>query len=92
VGALLWTRCLLQYHQKPEAGKKDFFVDVLMTGSALGAYSNCLVVPGEEPSHVSTSFILGALGERLVVAFSVASFLQLEHSLETVQENWMTYI
>jgi hypothetical protein len=55
----------------PKAGgwKKNFFVDVLITGSALGAYSNCLVVPREEPSHVSTSFSLGALSERLVVGF-----------------------
>jgi hypothetical protein len=48
---------------------KYFFVDVLMTGSTLGAYSNCLVVPGEEPSPISTSFSLGSLGEHLVVGF-----------------------
>jgi hypothetical protein len=55
----------------PKAGgwTKYFFVDVLMTGSTLGAYSNCLVVPREEPSPVSASFSLGALDEHLVVGF-----------------------
>jgi hypothetical protein len=55
----------------PKSGgwAKNFFVDVLMTGSALGAYSNYLVVPGEEPLLVSASFILGALDECLVVGF-----------------------
>jgi hypothetical protein len=48
---------------------KTFFVVVLMTGSGLGMYSNCLAVPGEEPSPVSGSFSFGALGERLVVGF-----------------------
>jgi hypothetical protein len=46
---------------------KSFFVEALITGSALREYFNCLVVLGEEPSHVSTSFILGALNERLVI-------------------------
>jgi hypothetical protein len=45
------------------------FVEVLMTGFALGAYSNYLVLPGEEPSPIFSSFILGALGECLVVGF-----------------------
>jgi hypothetical protein len=49
--------------------KKDLFVEVLMTGSTLGAYSNCLIVPGEEPSLVSASFRLGALNECLVIGF-----------------------
>jgi hypothetical protein len=40
-----------------------------MTGSALGAYSNFLVVPEEEPSPISGYFIFCALDERLVVGF-----------------------
>jgi hypothetical protein len=48
---------------------KTFFVVVLTIGSSLGAYSNCLAVPREEPSLVSGFFIFGALGERLVVGF-----------------------
>jgi hypothetical protein len=48
---------------------KYFFVDVLMTRSTLGVYSNCLVVPREEPSPISAYFSLGSLGEHLVVGF-----------------------
>jgi hypothetical protein len=48
---------------------KDFFVEVFMTGSSLGVYSNYLTIPGEEPSPVSASFSLGSLGEHLVVGF-----------------------
>jgi hypothetical protein len=48
---------------------KTFFVAVLMIGSTLGAYSNCLTVPREEPSPISSSFSFGALDERLVVGF-----------------------
>jgi hypothetical protein len=54
---------------KARGWTKYFFVVVLMTGSTLGAYSNCLAVPGEEPSPISGSFIFGALGEHLVVGF-----------------------
>jgi hypothetical protein len=54
---------------KTEGWTKAFLVDVLMTGSTLGAYSNCLIVPREEPSPILASFSLGALGERLVVGF-----------------------
>jgi hypothetical protein len=54
---------------KARGWTKYFFVDVLITGSALGVYSNCLVVPGEESSPVSASFSLGSLGKRLVVGF-----------------------
>jgi len=54
---------------KARGWKKSFFVDVLMTGFSLGAYSNSLVVPREEPSPVSTYFSLGALDEHLVVGF-----------------------
>jgi hypothetical protein len=55
----------------PKTGgwKNDLLVEVLMTGSTLGAYSNCLTVLGEEPSLVFDSFILGNLGEHLVVGF-----------------------
>jgi hypothetical protein len=35
----------------------------------LKAYSNCFVIPGEEPSPTSGSFIFGALNDRLVVGF-----------------------
>jgi hypothetical protein len=61
----------------PKVGglEKYFFVNVLMIGSTLGAYSNCLVVPVEEHSHVSTSFSLGALDECLVVGFLGNIFL-----------------
>jgi hypothetical protein len=48
---------------------KDFFVEVFMTDSTLGVYSNFLVVPGEEPSPISASFSLGALDKHLVVGF-----------------------
>jgi hypothetical protein len=48
---------------------KTFFFVVLMIGSSLGTYSNCLVVPGEEPSSVSGYFSFNALGECLVVGF-----------------------
>jgi hypothetical protein len=48
---------------------KTFFVVILMTGSGLGMYSNCLVILGEEPSHANGSFSLGALSENLVVVF-----------------------
>jgi hypothetical protein len=48
---------------------RAFFVEVFMTDSSLGVYSNYLVVPGEEPSPVSSSFSLGALVKRLVVGF-----------------------
>jgi hypothetical protein len=60
----------------PKAGdwSKYFFVEVLMIGSALGVYSNGLVVPGEEPSPVLASFSLGTLGKRLVVRFLGGTF------------------
>jgi hypothetical protein len=48
---------------------KTFFVDVLMTGSDLGIYSNYLATPGEEPSPTSGSFNFGALGDHLVFGF-----------------------
>jgi hypothetical protein len=40
-----------------------------MTGSGLGAYSNCFVAPGEELSPTSGLFIFSALRDRLVVGF-----------------------
>jgi hypothetical protein len=46
-----------------------FLVDALMTSSTLGENSNCLVVSGEYPSPISTSFNFGALDERLVIGF-----------------------
>jgi hypothetical protein len=49
--------------------KKAFLVEFFMTSSALGVYSNCLTVPGEETPPVSSSFSLGALGEHMVVGF-----------------------
>jgi hypothetical protein len=48
---------------------KTFFVVVLMTGSIIGMYSNCLMVPREEPSPISSYFRFGSLDERLVVGF-----------------------
>jgi hypothetical protein len=48
---------------------KVFFVNVLMTGSGLGMYSNCFVTPGEVPTPTSSYFIFGALNDRLVVGF-----------------------
>jgi hypothetical protein len=54
---------------KARGREKYFFVKVLMIGSALGAYSNCLAVAREEPSPNSTYFRFGALDECLVVFF-----------------------
>jgi hypothetical protein len=48
---------------------KTFFVIFLTISSTLGAYSNFLVVPGEEPSPVFGSLSFGALNEFLVVGF-----------------------
>jgi hypothetical protein len=45
---------------------KIFLVDVLITGSDLGANSNCFVGPGDKPSSTSGSFRLDALGDHLV--------------------------
>jgi hypothetical protein len=54
---------------KARGWMKTFFVVVLMTSSGLGAYSNCFVIPGEEPSPTSGSFSFGALDDHLVVGF-----------------------
>jgi hypothetical protein len=54
---------------KARGWMKTFFIVVLMIVSGLVMYSNCLVVLGEETSHVSSYFIFGALGECLVVGF-----------------------
>jgi hypothetical protein len=54
---------------KVEGWMKSFFVVVLTTGSTLGVYSNCLAVPGEEPSPIFGSFSFGALEKNLVVGF-----------------------
>jgi len=48
---------------------KIFLVDVLMTGSGLGANSNCFAGPGEKLSPTSNYFSLGALDDCLVVGF-----------------------
>jgi hypothetical protein len=48
---------------------KTFIVDVLMSGSDLGANSNCFAAPGEDSSPIYGSFILGLLDNRLVVGF-----------------------
>jgi hypothetical protein len=48
---------------------KSFFVVVLLIGFSLGVYSNCLMVPKEEPSPISGSFSFGSLDEHLVVGF-----------------------
>jgi hypothetical protein len=66
--------------------EKDLFVEVLITGFALGAYSNYFAVPREETSPISNSLILSALGECLVVGFLKDIFLQLEKILETLEE------
>jgi hypothetical protein len=72
---------LWENHIRPDAflciakgWMKTFFVVVLMIGSDLGTYSNGLMVPREECSHVSGSFIFGALGEHLVVGLSMTLF------------------
>jgi hypothetical protein len=54
---------------KAKGYMKNFFVVVFTTGSGLGMYSNFLVVPGEEPSPISSSFIFCALGECPMVGF-----------------------
>jgi hypothetical protein len=68
-GSITLDLVLASVSPKAEGLEKYFFVDVLMTGSALGAYSNCLTVPVEEPSPVSNYFRLGDLDEHMVVGF-----------------------
>jgi hypothetical protein len=63
---------------KARGWMKNFFYVVLTTGSSLGTYSNCIVVPREEPLPVSGSFSFGALGERLVVGF-LGDIVPLKH-------------
>jgi hypothetical protein len=68
-GSISLDSVLASVSPKTGGWTKAFFVEVFMTDSSLGVYSNFLAVPGEEPSPFSTSFILGALGECLVVEF-----------------------
>jgi hypothetical protein len=68
-GSVILDLVLASVSPKARGGMKTFLVVVLMTGSGLGAYSNCLAVPGEEPFLVSSSFSFGAIGEHLVVGF-----------------------
>jgi hypothetical protein len=68
-GRITLDLMLTSISPKIEGWTKDFLVDVLMKGSALGAYSNYLEVPREEPSLVSASYSLGALDESLLVRF-----------------------
>jgi hypothetical protein len=51
-----------------------FLVDVFMASSAIGSNSNYLAAPGEEPSPISSSFNLCALGEHMVVGFLAGIF------------------
>jgi len=68
-GSITLDPVLSYVSPKTRGWTKDFFVEVFMTSSSMGVCSNLLAVPGKEPSLVSTSFILGALGERMVVDF-----------------------
>jgi hypothetical protein len=54
---------------KARGWKKNFFVFILTAGSGLEMYSNCLMIPREEPSPISGYFRFGSLLERLVVGF-----------------------
>jgi hypothetical protein len=74
---------------KARGKEKSFFVEVLMTGSTLGVYSNFLAVPGEEPSPVSASFILGALDKRMVVGFLSEILPTTREMFRDCVKNWM---
>jgi hypothetical protein len=55
---------------------KFFLVEVWIIDSVFETKSSSLAVPGVDPSPTSGSFILGVLGERLVVGFLGGIFLQ----------------
>jgi hypothetical protein len=64
---------------------KAFFIDVLMTGSGLGVYSNCFATLGEEPSPTSSSFSFDALDDHLVVEFLGGIVPALTHKITMAQ-------
>jgi hypothetical protein len=68
-GRIILDPVLASVSTKPKGWEKSLFFKVLITGSALGEYSNGLAVPGEETSPISDSFSLGALNKCLVVGF-----------------------
>jgi hypothetical protein len=68
-GSIILDLVLSSVSLKAKGWEKSFFVNVLMIGSTLGVYSNCLMVSGDKPSPVLASFSLGTLGEHLVVGF-----------------------
>jgi hypothetical protein len=49
--------------------ENSFLVDVQIIGSAFEVKSSSLAVPSEDPSPTFASFLLGVLGELLVVHF-----------------------
>jgi hypothetical protein len=51
-------------------------VDVQITDSVFETKSSSLAAPSVDPSPTSASFILGILGERLVIGFLGGIFLQ----------------
>ena len=57
---------------------KNFLVDVLMTGSDLGANSNFFAATGEELSSTSISFSFDALDDFLVFGFIGGIFPTIE--------------
>jgi hypothetical protein len=60
---------------KARGWKKYFFVDVLMTGSTLGAYSNCLAVP-EKNLHLFQLILAWVLSVSIWwLDFSMVSYL-----------------
>jgi hypothetical protein len=68
-GSAIMDSMLASVFPKDRGWMNNFFVVFLTTGSNLGTYSKCLMVPGEEPFPVFDYFIFGALSERLVVGF-----------------------
>jgi hypothetical protein len=68
-GSIILDLVLCSVSPKIRGWTKAFLVDVLVTGSTLGAYSNYLMVRKEEPSPVLASFSLSSLGKHLVVGF-----------------------
>jgi hypothetical protein len=60
-----------------------------MTDSALGKNSNCLAVPGKDPSSIFSSFNFGTLEECLVVGFLGGIFYYREKNLRNHVSNRM---
>jgi hypothetical protein len=68
-GRITLDSVLASVSSKIRGWTKAFFVEVFMTGFALGVYSSCLAVQGKDRSLVSNFFHLGSLDGHLVVGF-----------------------